>query len=204
MKWQHVLMAMGVVVGIWLAFFTDKTPDPEVAEAIVRPASSKNSVSGTAAAGAKNSKSDIQPGAVAAVKKNAGRNERVIPILALASRQTLISVGHVGLDGKKLTSTAPLFNTQSWAPPPPSPPDPRTLPPPPPPMAPPLRFTFLGKKFEDGLWEVFLAQGDSAYVVRNQSVIDNTYRVDAITPVAVIFTYLPLNQVQRLNIKGAQ
>ena len=192
MKWQHGLMAAGLIAGIWLAFFSDKTPDADVAQAIVRPA----------VAGA--DKLAVIPAAPAVATRSAGKKERVIPILALIPRSALISVGHVGLDGKKLPDTSQIFATQSWVPPPPPPVDPKLLPPPPPPMAPPLRMTFLGKKLEDGVWEVFLAQGDNSFVVRNQSVISGTYRVDQITPTAVTMTYLPLNQVQRLNIKGSQ
>jgi hypothetical protein len=51
------------------------------------------------------------------------------------------------------------------------------------------------------VWEVFLARGgDRTYVVRNQTVIEGVYRVDAIAPPTLKLTYLPLNQVQQLNI----
>jgi hypothetical protein len=36
--------------------------------------------------------------------------------------------------------------------------------------------------------------------VRDKTVIDGTYRVDAIAPPNLTLTYLPLNQVQQLNI----
>ncbi|MET0855151.1 MAG: hypothetical protein ABWY27_00260 [Telluria sp.] len=70
----------------------------------------------------------------------------------------------------------------------------------PPPTAPPLPFTFLGKAVEKGEWEVFLARGAETLIVRNKTVIDGVYRVDAIAPPAMTFTYLPMNQVQQLNI----
>jgi hypothetical protein len=191
MKWQHGLMALGLAVGAWLAFFSDKTPDADVAEAIVHPPLANSSGAHSAIATS------------VASSNNAGKKERVIPILALVPRQALISVGHVGLDGKKLADTNPIFGPQSWVPPSPPPPDPKLFPPPPP-SAPPLRFTFVGEKLEDGVWEVYLADGDKSYAVHNQSVINGTYRVDAITANAVVMTYLPLNQVQRLNLKGIQ
>jgi hypothetical protein len=37
-------------------------------------------------------------------------------------------------------------------------------------------------------------------VVRDKTVIDGTYRVDTIAPPVLTLTYLPLNQVQQLNI----
>ncbi|HEY0063319.1 MAG TPA: hypothetical protein VGC21_14465, partial [Telluria sp.] len=92
-----------------------------------------------------------------------------------------------------------------WTPPPPAP-DANALAaaaaaaPPPAPVAPPLPFTFLGKAVANGSWEVFLARGEQTYIVRNKMVIDGTYRVDAINPPNLTLTYLPLNQVQQLNI----
>jgi hypothetical protein len=52
----------------------------------------------------------------------------------------------------------------------------------------------------DGQWEVYLARGEQTYVVKNHSVIDGVYRVDAIAPPTLTMTYLPMNQVQQLNI----
>ncbi|MFS2020837.1 hypothetical protein ACEN88_30195, partial [Massilia sp. CT11-108] len=70
-----------------------------------------------------------------------------------------------------------------------------------PPTAPPLPFTFIGKSVGDGAWEVYLARGDRTYVVREKgAVIDGTYRVESIAPPVLTLTYLPLNQVQQLNI----
>jgi hypothetical protein len=70
----------------------------------------------------------------------------------------------------------------------------------PPPTAPPLPFSYIGKSFSEGQWEIFLARGDQTYAVRNQTVIEKTYRVDAITPPILSLTYLPLNKSQEINI----
>jgi hypothetical protein len=70
----------------------------------------------------------------------------------------------------------------------------------PPPMAPPLPFAYIGKAVADGAWEVYLARADKTYVVRNQTVIDGTYRVERIAPPLMSVTYLPLNQLQQINI----
>jgi len=67
-------------------------------------------------------------------------------------------------------------------------------------MAPPLPFAYIGKAAADGAWEVYLSRADKVYVVRLKTVIDGTYRVDAIAPPMMTLTYLPLNQVQQLNI----
>jgi hypothetical protein len=111
-----------------------------------------------------------------------------VAILRLVPRETLIEDGAKG-------GTA--FGSQNWTPPP-VPPAPAA--PPPPPSAPPLPFTFLGKAVEKGEWEVFLARGDQTLIVRDKMVIDGVYRIDRIEPPGMTFTYLPLNQVQLLNI----
>ncbi len=114
-------------------------------------------------------------------------------ILALQSRELLIGGATVEKpDGE-------IFGSHSWTPPPPPPAKP---PPPPPPTAPPLPFTYLGKKMEDGTWEVYLARGEHTLIVQAQSIIENTYRVDSIKPPTLSLTYLPLGEVQTLAIGG--
>jgi hypothetical protein len=195
-KIKHGLMIAGLLVGIWLAFFSDKSPEVEVVGAVAKTATAK--ITGSVSAVVVPTESS----AVQAENKNYAKSGRVVPILALTARQKLISAGHVGLDGKKIAGNSAIFSTQSWVPPPP-PVDPKLKNlPPPPPVAPPLNFTYLGSKQEAGVWEVYLARGETSYIVRTQDVIEGTYRVDSVTPNAIILTYLPLNQVQRLNIKG--
>jgi hypothetical protein len=89
------------------------------------------------------------------------------------------------------------FARQDWTPPPPPP---APAPPPPPPAAPPLPFTYIGKSVGDGAWEVYLARGDRTYLVREQTVIDGTWRVESIAPPVMTLAYLPLNQLVQLNI----
>ena len=79
-------------------------------------------------------------------------------------------------------------------------PPPPLPPPPPPPSAPPLPFTFLGKAVSNGQGEVFLARGSETLIVRDKMVLDGVYRIDVIAPPGMTMTYLPLNQVQQLNI----
>ena len=174
---RHIAMAAALLVAAGLVVFGDNAPDSGVAEAIERapptaaPAPVLVSVAAKAASG----------GADPA-------------ILRLAERADLI-----GGDDEKLGGGPTVFGSQNWAPPPP-PPDNRPPPPPPPPSAPPLPFTYLGKAVGEGSWEVYLARGEKTYNVRIKDVIDGVYRVDAITPPMMTLTYIPLNQVQQLNI----
>lgn len=72
----------------------------------------------------------------------------------------------------------------------------------PPPQAPQLPFTYLGKVIEDGKLSVFLARGDDSFSLpagRRQK-LDDQYRVDKVTETQVVFTYLPMNTKQTLDI----
>jgi hypothetical protein len=123
----------------------------------------------------------------ATVAAAAPKPAAAVTILRLVPRGDLIGDGAAGGNA---------FGALDWTPPP----KPAAPPPPPPPSAPPLPFTFLGKAVEQGVWEVFLARGSETLIVRDKMVIDGVYRVDAIAPPGMTITYLPLNQVQQLNI----
>lgn len=72
---------------------------------------------------------------------------------------------------------------------------------PPAPEAPPLPYSYMGKLIEDGIHSVFLLREghDKPYIVKTGDWLDGKYRVDAISPQLVEFTYLPLGQKQRLQ-----
>jgi hypothetical protein len=172
MKLRHMLLGAALLVAAGLAAFGDKTPEDQVAQAVVRPAA-PHSPQQTAAAQA------VSRGDPA--------------ILRLQPRDTLIGNSADAFGARENE----VFARQDWTPPPPPP-----LPPPPPapPTAPPLPFTFIGKAVTQGAWEVYLARGDRTYLVHDKDVVDGSYRVESIAPPVMTLTYLPLNQVQQLNI----
>jgi hypothetical protein len=175
MKPRHLVLAAGLLVAAAFAFFGDKSPAGDVVEAAPRNA---------ARAGA-------TPAAVTTPLRASAPSAKQQPapmVLALVPREQVREQG-AGADAA--------FNVQSWAPPPPPPPKPA---PPPPPVAPPLPFTYLGKVLENGVWEVFLARGSETLIVKNQMVLDGVYRIDNIAPPSMTMTYLPLKQVQQINI----
>jgi hypothetical protein len=174
LKPRHLILLAALLLAAGFALFGDKTPS-NVVEA--KPRST-----GAAATPA------MAPRANSGVPKPALE----VAILRLEPRATLIADGTDAMG-----AAAPAFGSQNWTPPPPPPPP---APPPPAPSAPPLPFTFLGKAVANGAWEVFLARGDQTLIVRSKMVIDGAYRVDAIEPPNLTFTYLPLKQVQQLNI----
>jgi hypothetical protein len=175
-KPRHALLALALTGAGLLAAFGDRTPDGAIAEPVERHAAAVVRTPAPAPA----------PAAPAAKAPDAPAGQ---PILALVPRDTLIGDSDAAF-GQGQNGAGP-FAHQDWTPPPP----------PPPPTAPPLPFTFIGKSVGDGAWEVYLARGDRTYVVREKgAVIDGTYRVESIAPPVLTLTYLPLNQVQQLNI----
>lgn len=192
MKPRHMALGAALLGAAALVLFGDRAPDDEVAEAVVRPAAQSAPASATAATAP-------PPAAVLVPTADPKRTDtgKRQPILALVPRDVLIADNDSGFGQ---APNGAVFGSQSWVPPPPPPSAAQAAPPPPPPMAPPLPFTFIGKSVGDGVWEVYLARGDRTYTARLNEVIDGTYRVDAIAPPILRLTYLPLNQVQQLNI----
>jgi hypothetical protein len=48
----------------------------------------------------------------------------------------------------------------------------------------------------------FLAKGEALHVVQAGDVVDNTYRIESLSPTQIVVTYLPLNQQQALIVDG--
>lgn len=195
MKPRHIAMAGGLVIAGWLAVFGDKTPATGIAEPAAGAPVAGNPAAG--APGARETAAAVSPPPVAAAPAAstpaADKSKRPPVLLALLPREQLFA-------GARAESAADrIFVSQSWTPPPPPPPPPA---PAPPPSAPPLPFTYLGKKIEDGKWEVYLARGEQTYVVREQSIIEGIYQVQAIAPPELSLTYLPLQQRQTMTIGG--
>ncbi|WP_188567223.1 hypothetical protein [Undibacterium terreum] len=194
MNTKHVLMAAGLLVTAWLAFFADKTPNTGVTEAVNRTTTSETKSATREVAPIPVTGSTIKsPSSAVTTSGRSGKEKKEISILELRPRDQLLGSTSFekGTDG--------VFAAQSWVPPPPPVQKP---PPPPPPTAPALPFSYLGKKNEDGKLEIYIGRGDQTYIAREQMVIDDTYRIDAIKPPLMTFTYLPLKQVQTLTIGG--
>lgn len=183
MKPYQVVMALALVGAAGLVLFGDNSPSGSIAEPVARARDAGSAAGAGATASA------------APAPRAAGKEQADTVILPLIPRAQL--VGESG--DATFASGEGVFMGQNWNPPPPPPPPPSNTPPPPP-MAPPMPFTYIGKALADGTWEVFLSRGDKTYSVRNQTVIDGTYRVEKIAPPLMSLTYLPLNQQQQMNI----
>jgi hypothetical protein len=86
------------------------------------------------------------------------------------------------------------FAARSWTP--------RVAEKPAPPTAPALPYTYFGRMTEDGKLYVFLQRGERSYTVKTGDLLDQQYRIDNITPNAVVLTYLPLMERQLLHTGG--
>ena len=183
MKPYQIVMGVALVAAAGLVLFGDNSPSGDIAEPVVR---------GGAAAGVA-----VTAAPAPAPASKSAKPQAEVAILRLTPRAML-----VGESGEAtFASGEGVFLGQNWNPPPPPPPPKSAVNvPPPPPMAPPIPFVVIGKAVADGAWEVYLSRADKTYVVRNQTVIDGTYRVDRIAPPLMSVTYLPLNQVQQINI----
>lgn len=180
MKARHLFMAVGLIVASWLAFFADNSPSSNISEPVIRETAARKAVT-------------VKELATQSSAASSAKLKGTPVIVVLQDRETLIGGKHSKHNGKGL------FYSQSWMPPPPPPPKPA---PPPPPMAPPLPFTYIGKKFDGANWEVYLMRGDQTFIVRDDVVLESTYHIDSIKPPLLTLTYLPLQQVQTLTIGG--
>ena len=96
------------------------------------------------------------------------------------------------------------FNPMSWYVPPPPPRHvavPVVIAPPPVivPTAPPLPFTYLGRYGDTASRTIILSKGERVYTVAVGEVIENTYRLEKLSPGLVHLTHIPTNIEQTLR-----
>ena len=94
-----------------------------------------------------------------------------------------------------------LFGPRSWAPIPvvAERPAPRV---PPKPSAPPLPYRIAGQVVQEDGMRVVLVKGNRIFEVRQGETLDDGYRLDAIAPHSLTFSYVPLGTTQVLAVAG--
>ncbi|WMJ70177.1 hypothetical protein [Stenotrophomonas sp. 24(2023)] len=177
---RHLMMVTGLVASAALALWGDKRPDGADDAAVAAPATA------------------VVATATTPVRRAGGHTVPDSSILLVQARHL------VGTDGQARPGGPSPFASASWAPA-----EPVSMMPAVPvqaeaPSAPMVPFTVLGKALSNNVWEVFLANGASTYVVHEQSTVDDNYRIDSIQPPTMQLTYLPMNTVQTLDIGAAQ
>jgi hypothetical protein len=179
MNQRHLLMAAGLLCTAGLAVFTYQSSDSDLAEPVVRHRPEPTEVAGKKVI---RSSTILEAGV---------QSDEPVHILDLLPRGEMMDEGEPSGHGLfSGNSPIPASMTQTLAPPPP----------PPPPMAPPLPFACIGSQTTAGKTQVYLTRGEEVFVVGEQSVIQNTYRVKSIGPQTMTLVYLPLDQVQQLSI----
>ncbi|WP_242468192.1 hypothetical protein [Burkholderia plantarii] len=175
MKRQHIVMAVLFVACALVLVFTGHSQDDGIVEATPRaPAATPARAANATPDGPRGT-----PGASG------------IPTIAAVRARA-----------ERTGGTHALFGTLMLAPPLPSA-APDQVDVPPLPNTPPMPFTYIGKQQSAGRWEVYLARGDDTLIVRDQMVIDGTYRVESIAPPNLTLVYLPQKLVQTLDIGSA-
>jgi hypothetical protein len=71
------------------------------------------------------------------------------------------------------------------------------------PSAPPLPYRFGGQVVQEDGMRVVLLKGERVYEVREGETLEDGYRLDAIQPRGLSFTYVPLGAKQELAVSGA-
>lgn len=71
---------------------------------------------------------------------------------------------------------------------------------PPPPTAPPVPFKYIGKILGDEEYQVFVAFNEKYLVVKEGDIIQQTYKVEKISPPTMTITYIPMNILQNMQI----
>jgi hypothetical protein len=179
MNTRKIVLFIALAAAAWLAIFGDRTPDSALALP-TRDATPALAEARSAHAG------------VVDRQRSSGATAAEPPVSILRVRER---ARYVPLKSD-LEQESAIFGSNTW-----DPPAPKAVPAAPsPPQAPPLPFTYLGKKFEDGTWEVYLGLGDNTRVLRPNSTLDGQYAVGAIVPPNLKLTYLPLGQEQTMSI----
>lgn len=142
---------------------------------------------------------DKAPQDTAAIAKPAGKRRPAVRAEGAASapvQELLGLVPRMELVRQTPATAVDLFSAHSWTPPP----LPEVAAPAPPPTAPPLPYVYAGKKLEGDQWEVYLARGEAAFIVRQGGSLEGTYVVERIDPPTMTLIYRPLGHKQDLNI----
>lgn len=68
------------------------------------------------------------------------------------------------------------------------------------PVAPMIPFKYIGKILGDDEYYVFVALNGKNYVVKEGDIVQQTYKIEKITPPVMTLTYIPMNIVQSMQI----
>lgn len=176
---RWVLWTPLLIASAYLAFWGDKTPDrsdtPE-ARAVSEPLVRVPVVRPTSAA-------EPSPQGSAETAQSA--------VAVLVPREVLIP------SRSRDKPRVDLFAAHSWTPSPVARSDGNVAP-----VAPPFPYAYVGKKWENGVWEVYLSRDKASFVVRLGDTLEGLYEIVQIAPPVLTVKYKPLGQRQTVEILG--
>jgi len=68
------------------------------------------------------------------------------------------------------------------------------------PTAPPIPFKYIGKIYGDNEYQVFIGFNNKNLIVKEGEVIQQTYKIEKISPPVMTFTYIPMSILQSMQI----
>jgi hypothetical protein len=68
------------------------------------------------------------------------------------------------------------------------------------PVVPPLPYRFIGRVYQDGAAQTFVARGPKVIAVKKGDLLDGEYRIDGVSGTELAFTYLPTGSRQVMQL----
>lgn len=119
------------------------------------------------------------------------------PAASAAPTEVAITIGSGGLLDRDplVESKTDLFRFVSFQPSPPKTLPSSPPPPPPRPSAPAFPYQYFGRMVDvNGKTVTYLARGDALIPIQARQLLDNAYRIDAVTEAQIVVTYVPLEE----------
>jgi hypothetical protein len=186
LRWTVWLV--GLAVASWLAAFGNSEPIGEIVEPAPRVLALTANGKASAGTGTPNKGTDQTSEASLVFE------EVAIPLARLKPRKELI---------KPNSPRADLFAFPTGVSP-----APQTLAPAPSMVAqkqpPDHGFRVIGMKKQEGVWTVYLSQGERTFMVQAGDVLESAWRVDRIEPPGMTWTHVPTGESQAIAIGGFQ
>lgn len=138
----------------------------------------------------------------AASKSNSTDSKQVVAPPQQIKSDSSFDLSSIKRMSPKPNKNSALFQSKSWYSPPPAPKPQLSALPPPAPTAPQLSFAFAGRMIDGDQMILFLSKNGRQYTVKIGDILDDTYRLDKVSNIDAVLTYLPMNIQQTLTFNS--
>lgn len=138
-----------------------------------------------------------QDGLASPSNRDVAPRRQAAPAASAAPTEVAITIGSGGLLDRDplVESKTDLFRFVSFQPSPPKTLPSSPPPPPPRPSAPAFPYQYFGRMVDvNGKTVTYLARGDALIPIQARQLLDNAYRIDAVTEARIVVTYVPLEE----------